>query len=195
MLLVTAAAAVWLAVWQLDRSVAHVEQRLDSLRALAHEFRYDHPHRFAVIKWRPRWYGEHRWRVHLPEPHRYRLCLALREVTGNPSDQRLPAAAVEARLEPGEHEIEYREVAMDDDAWRLQVFVDGEPMIEHPETADWSAERGSSMSSKGTDGTEEQAIDQPLVLMRKQNHRGQGSWNSNQPSSGVLVWIELAEGR
>ena len=62
--LVTAAIAVWAAVFANNRENAMLESRIASLRPLARELVVDDPTQIAVVKLDELWYDENIWDVH-----------------------------------------------------------------------------------------------------------------------------------
>jgi hypothetical protein len=189
-LLLVAAAAVWLTVVVNRREIARLEGRLPALRPLDRALVVADPSQFAVVRRSPLWYDENVWDVSIP-PGAFRLALATR---GVPPQEGLAPPSRTAPLAPGRRvvAIENRPSDGGDGGSRVVVTVDGAPALTVDEPSGWDPRRGS-MGGGTHDTSTQRRADGPLVLLRRvfvlPAPNGQFT-TPTEPASGLLLWIE-----
>lgn len=188
--LLTAAAAVWLSYGLELRRIDDLKARIDSLRPLARELVVDDPNMIAVVKHEELWYDENAWDVHLPAGRRYHLCLATREIDAASSSPPGPSRTVP--MEPGRRVITLDQVK-DGDGWRVDVSYDGKVAASATEPKDWYPGTGSTGGGHFSSGRQS-AADEPVVLFHRR-FSGPRDANGraptpNGPADGVVLWIE-----
>jgi hypothetical protein len=187
--LVTAAIAVWIAVFINRAENVRLTAKIERLRPLARDLEVDDPLKFAVVRLDDLWNDEQRWDVHLP-PGKYRVCLAARDV----DKDGFPEAFWSAPIDPGRHRL-VMQLETDKSGTRVRVTGDGASLLTFGETKDWA---GSGWVSKDDFSTSAQRpVDQPLVLHRRRLTRSDASGRSVMqvgPTEGLLLWIERTGG-
>lgn len=192
MLAVTALVAVWTAHVNNLREIHRLEGRIESLVLLVPELVVVDPSRFALVRLEDRWYDEHRWELFIPEG-RFVLKLATRGVgqTTFPADHR------SASIPSGRHLLELRQ-SESGDGRRIDVLVDGSPLLQAVEPADWSPRVGWSSSGMGDGRSEPRRTDEPLILLHVRFHErieDASGWLARPPANpcnGIMIWIERA---
>jgi hypothetical protein len=190
LLLVTAAIAVWMMAFLNDRENRVLRARIDATSPVAHELIIDDPGQIAVVKLDEWWNFEHEWDISLPDG-RYRLCLATRGI----AFQGLAPVASSKPISAGRHRV------------RLHAPLDEKTQTV---TADWDGKAPLSVeaprySRDGSTWTEEQPFTvseqvpagEPVVLLRRRITQLSGTGTSpasEEPTEGILLWIERAPG-
>ncbi|APW62261.1 hypothetical protein [Paludisphaera borealis] len=187
--LITAAIAVWTAVFANRRESEMLQSRIAAMRPLARELVIDDPNRIAVVKLDELWYDENVWDVHLPTG-RYRLCMVTRGV----GQEGVAAATKSAPIAAGRHRLALDQT-QEGDVRRISVACDGAKLLETTEPKEWDAGVGSTGGSQYSISAQSPA-DQPAVLFRRRFHLSTTGGRTSapaEPSNGLLVWIEPAD--
>lgn len=187
--LITAAIAVWTAVFVNRRESAMLESRIAAIQPLARELAVDDPTQIAVVKLDELWHDENRWDVHLPAGD-YRVCIATRGV----DEKGLAPTTKTAPIAAGRHRLALDQM-QGGDARRIVVASDGAKLLEAVEPKEWDFGRGSI--GGGEYGASAQSpADRPVVLFRRRFLRMEANGQASTPlgpADGLLLWIERAE--
>jgi hypothetical protein len=185
--LLTAAVAVWLAYGANRQRIADLSARNTALRPLARALVIGDPKQIAVVKLQETWMDDERWDLFLPAGRRYRISLATRGIV----DKGLAPAVATSPLSPGRHQIALERL-QSGDTWRIAVTSDKTTLLTAQEPKDWNT--GSSSTTVEFTESTQLAADRPVVLLRttfaKRRAGGVMSTSSDEPSDGLLLWIQ-----
>ena len=188
LLLLTAAIAVWIAVFVNRRENALLEQRIKAMVPLAHELTIKTDEKIAAVALEQLWHYERRWDVFLPH-HDYWVCLATRGVGIG-----LPIDCKSVLIKPGRHRIVLEQRATQD-GWRVTLTLDDALVLTVDEPKSWFDETGLSfLSSSGVASpTEEFAPAAQVVLfvsLFPHSYRVAGATVPSPPDEGIALWIQ-----
>ena len=187
--LITAAVAVWSAVFVNRRQSAMLESRIAALLPLARELVVDDPNQIAAVGLDRLWHDESRWDVHVP-PGDFRLCMATRAI-----DQKgLAPVSKSAPIASGRHRLTLK-ISQEGEVRRITVVRDEARLLEIVEPKEWEEGRSVSTAWLGASTTRSPA-DQPFFLIRRLNllPNAEGVASAqNGPTDGLLLWIEPTE--
>jgi hypothetical protein len=188
--LLIAATGVWTTFFINRRYNASLEARIRATLPLAHELVIDDAQQIAIVKLEEFWFDENRWDIYLPEG-RYRLCIATREI----DEKELAPEAKSAPIMGGRHQLGL-EQHRDKDSWRVEVKLDGTPLLVVEEPKEWNPGSGSTGGAQFS-STEQLPANKGAVLFRRRfmHQEMSGAMATPKgPTEGILLWIERLAG-
>ena len=202
LLLLTLVVATWSTFFKTRHENIRLRSAIQSMQAELRILRVQYPDRAAIMRLPETWYDETKWELAIPSEEAvasggatYKLCLATRDI-GEPIEQYPPAS--EFILPPGRHQLELKTVR-EGGEWRIIALLDDQPVIENTEPANWNpghggTRLGASMEQSFQPSNASESVELYREVFSVANPNG-GFGRPNQPSSGVLMWLEPIERR
>jgi hypothetical protein len=192
LLLVTAAIAVWMMAFLNDHTNRALWARIDATGPLANELIVDDPEQIAVVKLDYLWYFEHGWDIYLPDGQ-YRLCLATRGI----ALQGLAPVVSSKPISAGRHRVGlHAPLELDEKTRSVTADWDGKALLSVE--APWYSRDGSTWTEEHPFiWSEQKPAREPVVLFRRRITHLSGAGAaplSEEPTDGILLWIERAPG-
>lgn len=210
LLLITLVAVVM--AWQQTRSQwGSVRNKVESMRPLVRELDVKNPARIAMIDRLPTLPDERITDIYLPGPvdlnrstnpadnqTQYRLCLALEQIVGSIDAQAaFPKPEQTVMISPGRHSVELRHRSPDSGSanghHRIEVWLDGKPVIKAQRPASWISTKGWTGSASYRE-THVFDTREPAEIHRRRFNQptptGSRSRPESEPAQGILIWIE-----
>ncbi|PHR90942.1 MAG: hypothetical protein COA78_34275 [Blastopirellula sp.] len=190
-MLLTAAVGVWVAQIQTAEQTELMRLEIPNLQKAARELIIVDPNQYTAVQHHMTWNDDFRWRIYLPEGHRYQLAFATEKIDSNNLVEPFDTQVVE----PGEYELELQYKREKDDSFRIAVLLDEKVIFEQLHPAGWNDNSGSSGASNISDSVQRD-VDAPLEIMRTRFHTRDEKGNSSSaqgPVNGILIWLDTVD--
>ena len=202
LLLLVPVVASWCIVVIKRRDNLRLRVAIETMQSQLRRLDIEYPERVAVLRLPETWYDEKKWELALPSAEAvasggvtYKLCLATRDI----DEPRQPApAASEFVLPPGRHQLELR-IGRKQGKWTIVALLDDQPVIENVEPAEWDPGHGGTWSGASMDQSYQPInaaasveLYREVFSVAKPNG---GFGRPDQPSNGVLMWIQPIDGK
>lgn len=202
LLLLVSVVASWSMVVRLRRDNMRLRAGIQAMQSQLRKLHIEYPDRVAVMRLPETWYDETKWELALPSDRAvasggavYKLCLATRDI-GEPREK-FPSAT-EFVLPPGRHQLELK-IEREGGEWRIIALLDDQPVIENAEPAGWNPGHGGTWSGASMDQSYQPGTAAaPVMLFREVFSVAKpsgGFGRPDQPSNGVLMWLEPIPGK
>lgn len=197
LLLLTLVVATWSTFFKTRYENLRLRGAIQAMQAELRILRIQYSDRAAIMQLPETWYDETKWELAIPSEEAvasggatYKLCLATRDI-GEPIEQYPPAS--EFILPPGRHQLELKTVR-EGGEWRIIALLDDQPVIENTEPANWNpghggTRLGTSLEQSFQPSNSSESVELYREVFSVANPNG-GFGRPNQPSSGVLMWLE-----
>ena len=185
LLLMATLIGVWVANYRLSDSIARRRSELPALRNYARELIVADPMGFSTVAPHKLWMDDYRWHVYVPSRSAGSI-LALQ--TTNIDDPSMDRPEFQASLPPGRHELQlkYEQVG---EAWRIQVLINGDAVIDESLPSEWNSARGSRGGSSIAQLEHFQTTPIKLFDRRFVNWNRKGGTTPLETSNGIRLWI------
>jgi len=206
-LLLMAAVAAWTTYFRFHYETPKLLAKAERMAEFSGELFVKDEEQFAAIRSPQEWRNDYRWDVLLPAGHEYSLRLATRSITNDST--KFPSEYEEYRLPlqaAGRHRLQLIRKGEPDNTGYVIIKLDGEEVIRVDEK-DWrpilKEEKSPTYAESGmhkvSTVTHQQTVKLPLDLYRvifSVPAKTPGTWvTPNEPSSGILFWIERVDER
>ena len=202
LLLLAPVVASWSMVMIKRRENMRLRVAIETMQSQLRRLYIEYPDRVAVVRLPETWYDETKWELEVPSVEAiaaggatYKLCLATQDI-GEPRQPAPPAS--EYVLPPGRHQLELR-IRRKQGKWTIVALLDDQPVIENIEPAEWDPGHGGTWSGASMDQSYQPInaaasveLHREVFSVAKPNG---GFGRPDQPSHGVLMWLQPIDGR
>lgn len=195
-LLLVTAVAFGVSHWrQCDRNAGY-ESQLPGLRDAARKLVVDDATLLHAVNPHPQWYGEKKWKIHVPDEGSFWLHAVTEDIPYDPDTDDLSGVDKSFQLTAGLHEIELEtSIAKESsETHKVAVIVDGTLAMPIEKNFDWRPQSCSTSSSSDVTVSKSFARGANVELIQRKFRKSNTRFRRNAQFNGIQLWISEEPG-